>query len=99
MPAKTRAFAISFTAAVKLEKERVPARTSDVTENAVFSPNAAARIDAADPLTVECPEGYSGCGGVPVVASSNGVQSASTSVAGFPSMSPDRIAVMGRQKT
>ena len=53
MPPKTRASAISEVAAVKLENDRVPGRTSDVTVNAVFSPNAAARINAAAPLAVE----------------------------------------------
>src|SRR3974390_2464576 len=65
MPPKTRALAISATASLKLLKERVPGRTSEVTVKEELSPNWAARIAAAEPLTVEWPEGYSGCGGVP----------------------------------
>ena len=93
MPPKTRASAISDVAAVKLENDRVPGRTSDVTVNAVFSPNAAARINAADPLTVEWPDGYSGCGGVPVgKKSSQGTQVGSGPIP----LMPVRIAVIGR---
>src|SRR5215469_10069713 len=100
MPPNTLASAISAVAAEKLGKERVPGRISDVTENAVFSPNAAARIYAAEPLTVECPDGYSGCGGVPGgKASNHGVHPGSGSVLAFPSVSPRRIAVIGRQNT
>jgi len=65
MPPKTRASAISATASEKLENVRVPGRTSEVTLNDVFSPNAAATMNAAEPLTVEWPDGYSGCAGVP----------------------------------
>src|SRR5947199_6376300 len=76
-------------AAEKLENDRVPCRTSDVTVNGVLSPNAASRIKAAAPLTVEWPEGYSGCGGVPAgKKSSQGVQAGSTAVAALPSISP-----------
>src|SRR5438309_2311925 len=100
MPPNTLASAISATAAEKLAKDRVPGRISDMTENAVLSPNAAARTYAAEPLTVECPDGYSGCGGVPDgKASSHGVHPVSGSVLAFPSVSPRRIAVIGRQKT
>jgi hypothetical protein len=53
MPPKTLASAISPTAAEKLEKDRVPGRTSDVTVNGELSPKTAARIYAAEPLTVE----------------------------------------------
>ena len=60
IPPNTLASAISATTAEKLGNERVPGLISDVTEIAVFSPNVAARIYAAEPLTVECPEGYSG---------------------------------------
>src|ERR1700676_626880 len=96
MPPKTRALAISATASEKLENERVPGRTSEVTLNAVFSPNATARMNAADPLTVEWPDGYSGCAGVPAgKKSSQGTHVGSASAA----VRPARIAVMGRQKT
>src|SRR5260370_36084660 len=97
MPPKTRALAISATASEKLANERVfPGVVSEVTLNAVFSPNAAARMKAAEPLTVEWPEGYSGCAGVPPgKKSSQGIQAGSES-AGW---SPSRIAVIGRQNT
>src|ERR1700726_647195 len=100
MPPNTRASAISATAAEKLENARVPVRTSEVTVNGVSSPNAAPRINAAAPLTVEWPEGYSGCAGVPAgKKSSHGTQVGSGSVLSFLSVSPKRMAVMGRQKT
>src|SRR5215831_8558465 len=99
MPPKTLASAISSVAAEKLGKERVvPGRISEVSVNGVLSPNAAARIDAAAPLTVEWPDGYSGWAGVPGgKASSHGVHPVSGSVLALPSVSPRRIAVMGRQ--
>src|ERR1700694_2117381 len=100
MPPNTRASAISATAAEKLEKLRVPVQTSDVTLNGVLSPKAVARICAAAPLTVEWPDGYSGWAGVPVgKESSHGTQFGSGSVPALPSVSPKRIAVIGRQKT
>jgi hypothetical protein len=72
----------------------------EITVNGVASPNAAARIKAAEPLCVEWPEGYSGWAGVPVgKKSSQGVQVGSASVLGLLSASPARIAVIGRQKT
>ena len=71
MPPKTRASAISATALEKLENERVPGRTSEVTVNAVLSPNAAERTNAAAPLTVEWADGYSGCAGVPALKKSS----------------------------
>jgi hypothetical protein len=61
MPPNTRASAISATAAEKLGNDRVPDLTSDVTVKAVLSPNFLANMKAAAPLTVEWPEGYSGC--------------------------------------
>ena len=82
------------------ERPRRPGRTSDVTVNAVSLPNILVSTSAAEPLTVECPEGYSGWGGVPVGrASSHGTQPVSTAVEAFMSRSPSRIAVIGRQKT
>src|ERR1700674_3848819 len=100
MPPKTRASAISATAAEKLGKARVPFRTSEITVNEVSSPNAAASTEAAAPLTVEWPEGYSGWGGVPAAKkSSRGVQAVSGAVLALPSVSPARIAVIGLQKT
>src|ERR1700739_310409 len=100
MPPKTRASAISAVAAEKLGTDRVPGRTSEVTVNGVSSPNTAASTKAAEPLTVEWPDGYSGWGGVPAgKKSSQGVQLGSGSVLALPSVSPARIAVIGRQKT
>jgi hypothetical protein len=52
-------------------KRRVPGRTSEVTVNAVLSPNAAERTNAAAPLTVEWADGYSGCAGVPALKKSS----------------------------
>src|SRR6266436_7473660 len=99
MPPKTRALAISATASEKLANERnFPGVgfVSESTVNAVFSPNAAARINAAEPLTVEWPEGYSGCAGVPPgKKSSQGIQAGSESAG----VKPSRIAEIGRQKT
>src|SRR5215472_9116132 len=100
MPPNTLASAISATTAERLGNDRVPGRTSDVTETGVLSSNAAAKMYAAEPLTVEWPEGYSGCAGVPGGrASSHGVHPESGSVLAFPSVSPRRIAVIGRQNT
>src|SRR5258708_24362593 len=97
MPPKTRAVAMCATASVKLANERVfPGVVSEVTLNAVFSPNAAARMKAAEPLTVEWPDGYSGCAGVPPgKKSSQGIQAGSESAG----VNPSRIAEIGRQKT
>src|ERR1700675_2673987 len=98
MPPNTRASAISATVAEKLGKFRVPVQTSDVTLNGVLSPKAVARIYDAAPLTVEWPDGYSGWAGVPVgKKSSQGTRLGSGSVPAFPSVSPKRIAVIGRQ--
>src|SRR2546423_15571890 len=85
MPPKTRASAISATASAKLGNTRVPGRASEVTLNAGFSPNAAARMNAAEPLNVEWPDGYSGCAGVPVgKKSSHGTHVGSASAGARP---------------
>src|SRR5260370_28336983 len=94
MPPKTRASAISAIASEKLAYKRVPGRISEVRLKAVFSPKAAARMNAAAPLYVGCAEGYSGWAGGPVRESSNGLQLAS----GSPGAAPALIAVTGRQK-
>src|SRR5512133_164353 len=94
MPPNTRASLISASTDEKLANVRVPGLTSDVSVTAVSSPKAAAKTKAAAPLTVEWPEGYSGCAGVPAgKKSSQGVQVGS----GF-ELEGSRIAVMGRQK-
>ncbi len=64
----------------------------DVNEMASV-PKKRARTNAADPLNVEWPLVYDGKGGVPI----RGVQAASPTVSGLPSLSPSRIPVTGRQ--
>ena len=96
MPPKTRASTISAIASEKLANERVPGRISEVRLKAVFSPNCAETgNNAADPLYVECADGYSGWVGVPVRVSSHGCHVGSASAG----VRPVRIAVTGRQKT
>jgi hypothetical protein len=60
----------------------------------IASPKKALRTEAADDSEMQWAHGYSGCIGVGM----SGSQAASRSVASFPSMSPLRIAVTGRQK-
>ena len=57
-------------------------------------PSAALITPETLPLRMQCAHGYSGCIGVLSI----GCQVASRSVAGLPSISPLRIAVIGRQK-
>src|SRR5882724_890539 len=56
-------------------------------------PRAASMAEAIAPLMMQCAHGYSGCMGVLSI----GCQVASRSVASLPSISPLRIAVIGRQ--
>jgi len=91
MPPKTRALAISEVAAAKLANVRVPGLTSDVVLKVVSSPNASARTKAAAPLTVEWPDGYSGCAGVPVGKKSS--QGTDVGSGPIPAL-PVRMAVM-----
>src|SRR5436305_2254050 len=58
-------------------------------------PSAASTTDATVPLRMQCAHGYSGCIGVLSI----GCQLASRAVAGLPSISPLRIAVIGRQNS
>src|SRR5205085_10368138 len=51
--------------------------------------------EATELLMRQCAQGYSGCIGVSAI----GCQAASRSVDGFSSISPLRIAVIGRQKS
>src|SRR5260370_9073735 len=99
MPPKTRALAISATASEKLANERnFPGFgfVSESTLNVVFSPNAAPRMKAAEPLTVEWPEGYSGCAGVPPGKnSSQGLQSGPESV----ERNPARVPLLAPHKS
>ena len=61
MPAKMRASLTSSSAAVKLVNERItPGILSESTENAVLLPKRCDSTTAAEPLTVEWPDGYSG---------------------------------------
>ena len=78
MPPKTRALWISASALEKLAKDRgtLPGTSGDSTEKATSSPKNDSSTWAAAPLTVEWPEGYSGCGGV----TNNGLQVASAAV-------------------
>src|ERR1700730_10519376 len=57
-------------------------------------PSTALTAPATEPLWMQCAHGYSGCIGVGAI----GCQVATRSVAGLPSISPLRIAVIGRQK-
>ena len=57
-------------------------------------PRMLLRIVAAAPLKAECPDTYSGKGGV----TSNGFQSGSAVVWSLPSVSACWMAVIGRQK-
>src|SRR6267142_6337085 len=98
MPAKMRAFLISSSTSEKLPYEQItPAISgaSELTLKLVFSPKDCESILLAAPLTHEWPEGYSGWFGV----MSSEVKDRSAVVAGFPSVSPNGIAVTGRQKT
>ena len=80
IPAKTRASFTSKTAREKLGKDRqTPGTLSESIRKDVLSPKKWASTEAADALTVEWPEAYSGCAGVPP---KSGVQSTSTSVVG-----------------
>src|SRR6266404_1741602 len=102
MPPKTRALFISSTLCEKLENDRrTPGSFSESTENAVLSPNVAAKIPAAAELTVECPEGYSGkLGVIPGgTVCRSGIHPGSATVAGLPSRSAKTIAVIDRQNT
>src|SRR5712671_2150335 len=58
-------------------------------------PRAASMAEAIAPLMMQCAHGYSGCIGVLSI----GCQVALRSVAGLPSMSPLRIAVIGLQNS
>src|SRR5215472_637496 len=58
-------------------------------------PSIASMTAAIEELVMQCAQGYSGCIGV----ASIGCQVATRSVAGLPSMSPLRIAVIGRQNS
>src|SRR5258706_7814264 len=96
MPAKMRASLISSRAAEKLRKERTtPGIRSDSDWKRVVWPKNLASTRAAAPLTVECPDGYSGWLGV----ANRGCHVGSSTVAGFPSVAARGMAVTGRQKT
>src|SRR5688572_7348653 len=72
-----------------------PGRSSENVVNGILSdPKKTASTTAPAPLNVLCPDVYSGNGGV----AKSGSHAASFSVASFPSVSPLRIAAMGRHK-
>src|SRR6476646_7812072 len=96
MPAKIRAFFTSSSDSEKLRKERLtPIRRSLSRVKRSLSPKKLASTLAAAPLTVEWPDGYSGCAGV----AKSGIHAGSEIVAELPSVSARGIAVTGRQKT
>src|SRR5882672_6208617 len=66
-----------------------------VTSGMSALPNTASMTVAMAALLMQCAHGYSGCIGVLSI----GCQVASRSVAGLSSLSPLRIAVIGRQKS
>src|SRR5215210_6377655 len=99
MPPYTRALTTSASASAKPSNDRLGFcmfLASVSTQKVMSGPNAFDNTYAAAPLSVECPERYSGWGGVPA---SHGVHVASPAVAALLSVSPSRIAVIGRQKT
>jgi hypothetical protein len=74
------------------DARRCGARERDFAQ--IASPPVDSITAAAAALRMQWAQGYSGCMGV----ASSGCQVASISVSGFPSESPLRIAVTGRQK-
>src|SRR5262250_3400921 len=91
-----RAFATSSVKAVMLVQRWVtPGAVALVTAISGISavPSTAFTTPATEPLRIQCAHGYSGCIGVLSI----GCQVASRSVAGLSSISPLRIAVIGRQ--
>src|SRR5215510_9089776 len=106
MPAQTRASITSLSASENRSKLRV---VHDLLLNAL-KPTLSVPKKFRNVLTIAtvaeaCPEGWSGNGGVTkagglqtaVVGSNSGSHVGSASVAGLPSVSASRIAVMGRQ--
>src|SRR5258707_1522493 len=92
-----RAFVTSSASAVMLVKRWVtPGAVVLVIAISGMSsvPSAVLTTLAMVPLRMQCAHGYSGCIGVLSI----GCQVASRSVTSLPSISPFRIAVMGRQK-
>src|SRR5712671_1855505 len=91
-----RALAISSANAVMLVQRRVtPGAVGLVSAISGMSalPSTAVTTAATLPLWMQCAHGYSGCIGVLAI----GCQVASRSVAALPSISPLRMAVIGRQ--
>src|SRR5262245_28483421 len=95
MPAQTRASMISLIASENRSKLRDELEKPLNVPNAIWSvPKKPWSVFTTAPLMHVCPDGCSGNGGVV----NSGVQFGSARVAGFPSLSAWRIAVIGRQK-
>src|SRR5258707_7028611 len=106
MPAHTRASMTSSSASENRQKLRV---VHDLLLNALKPilsvPKKFRSVCTNAPVAEACPEGWSGKGGVTsdgrtqtgVDGSNNGSQVGSATVAGLPSVSASRIAVIGRQ--
>ncbi len=96
-PSHTRAFDTSRTRSSTRVQVLIdpPAEGLAVSSGGIAPPAASAsRTAPTAAATMQCAQGYSGCSGV----SMNGIHAGSRSVASFPSLSPLRIAVTGRQK-
>src|SRR5512132_3621976 len=95
MPAQTRASMISLIASENRSKLRVELEKLLDVLNAILSvPKKSWSVSTTAPLMHVCPDGCSGNGGVV----NSGVHVWSARVAGFPSLSAWRIAVIGRQE-
>src|SRR5215218_4716498 len=95
MPAQTRASMISLIASENRSKLRDDWEKPLDVPNAILSvAKKSWSVFTTAPLMHVCPDGCSGNGGVV----NSGVQVWSARVAGFPSSSASRIAVIGRQK-
>src|SRR5213596_2839578 len=106
MPAHTRASITSLRMSENRSKLRV---VQDLLLNALTAilsvPKKFWRVCTNAPVAQACPEGWSGKGGVTsrggwqtgVAGSNSGSHVGSATVAGLPSVSASRIAVIGRQ--
>src|SRR6185503_7412346 len=106
MPAQTRASITSLSASENRSKLRVVPDLLLCALKAILSvPKKFWSVCTNALVAQQCPEGWSGKGGVTssgrwhtgVVGSNNGSQFGSATVAGLPSVLASRIAVIGRQ--